>query len=205
MGAMARRWWRGPRRRRGSSAPRSTRDRSGRGPGSGRSPPARPSTGSRRASGRLAADLLADEATRRMLASRSRPDLDLEVRPARGHGGAAEAPDLIVGIAEPAGRRGVGGKPSAASPASRGGLRRASRLRISRACVRRQGVGDLREVDAGHELLRRHVDEELPERLAFLLAPRGPRRRSTTAPVAMWTMPFSGPSQRSCGSWVRLW
>ncbi len=26
----------------------------------------------------------------------------------------------------------------------------------------------------------------------------------TTAPVAMWTIPFSGPIQRSCASWVRL-
>ena len=25
----------------------------------------------------------------------------------------------------------------------------------------------------------------------------------TMAPVAMWMMPFSGPSHRSCGSWVR--
>ena len=27
----------------------------------------------------------------------------------------------------------------------------------------------------------------------------------TTAPVVMWTMPFSGPIQRSCGSWVSRW
>ena len=27
----------------------------------------------------------------------------------------------------------------------------------------------------------------------------------TTAAVAMWTMPRSGPIQRSCGSWVSRW
>ncbi len=27
----------------------------------------------------------------------------------------------------------------------------------------------------------------------------------TTAAVVMWTIPFSGPIQRSCGSWVSRW
>ena len=57
----------------------------------------------------VVADLLADDADPADVVGQVGADLDLEVPPAGGDAFAAQAADLVVGVAEPARRRRVGG------------------------------------------------------------------------------------------------
>ena len=121
-------------------------------------------------------------------------DLDLEVRPALGDPFTTEPADLLVGVAEPTGRRRVRGISGAlqlrfALPPSSARFARAVRpLRRS------ERVGDVSEIDASHDLLRTHVDEQLPQRLALDLRPEIPhgvddRRGREVEHALLWADP----------------
>src|SRR6185312_4760511 len=94
-------------------------------------------------------------------------DLHLEDLPAAGDRLATEATQLVVVVAEPAGRGRVGGVADLADRCFAFSFARGLATQNGERLVGRQGVGDVAEGDAGDELLRRHVDEQLPERLAF--------------------------------------
>ena len=161
----------------------------------------RPSAGWRRSrSAIVGADRLAGDPQRRTSSSRSAPTLSLIwVKPSATASRQSRA-QLLVGVAEPAGRRRVRriapleqravalGAPASRAPAG-----------CSSASLGRQRVGEVAEVDQHDDLLGRHVGEQLPQRLARRAWPAGPRAALTTAPIAMCMTPFSGPSQRS---WV---
>ena len=83
---------------------------------------------------------------------------------------------LVVVVAEPAGRRRVGG---VAGRHDLGLARRALPPRVAEQVerlLRRERVGDVAEVDARDDLLRGEVDEQLPQRLALDLGPQVPDR-----------------------------
>ena len=121
-------------------------------------------------------------------------DLHLEPRPAVGQRLAGRAGDLVVVVAQPADGRRVG----------RVAVRRSSALALgstghrpprgSRApSSRRQRIGQVAEVDQGDELLaatcpRAAARRGLPARFATRS-----QTALTTAAVARWMTPFSGP------------
>src|SRR5439155_2572916 len=102
----------------------------------------------------LAADLLADDPRAAQVVLDVAADLDLDVRPASGDGLAAEPADLLVGVAEPAGRGGVRGEAVAEHLGLALALRRRAAAQERERVVGRERVGDVAEVDAGDELLR---------------------------------------------------
>ena len=115
-------------------------------------------------------------AARRSSETRSPPHLHLHVGEARRYGFADECPDLDVVVAEPAGGRRVGG-------VARGDDRLlascgfAPRVAEQIECFPgSQRVGDVAEVDACDKILRREIDEQLPQRLALDLGPEVPDR-----------------------------
>ena len=128
------------------------------------------------------------------------PDLELDLREAVGDGLAAEPRELLVGVAEPAGRRRVGGVPGLEEPrgaldaAGLGGAEDRERL------VGREGVAEVAEVDERHELLGAEPGEAAATAAARRAWPCRSHSALTTAPIAMCMTPFSGPSQRSCES-----
>ena len=79
-------------------------------------------------------------------------------------------------IAEPARRGRVGGESFREQQLLALGLRRLVAAQDRQRIVRRQDVVDVAEVDARDELLRRHVREELPERLLLELRVQIPDR-----------------------------
>ena len=118
---------------------------------SSRSPADVPAPGWRRPSAcRVGADLLAHDARSGGRRRRGRaPTFILKCVQPVGERLAAEAADLVVGVAEPAGRRGVGGVAVAPQLAPRASPRRSVAARSrSQRLVRRQRVGDVAEVDA---------------------------------------------------------
>ena len=104
------------------------------------------------------------------------PDLELDLREPVGHGLAAEPLELLVGVAEPAGRGRVGGVPGLEEPggaldaAGFGGTQDRERL------VGRDGVAQVAEVDERHELLGAEPREVLPQREPGALGPQVPQR-----------------------------
>ena len=101
-------------------------------------------------------------------------DLHLHVREARISRFEHERFDLVIPVAEPARRRRVRrvarGDDFALpldGPRTRG-------AQDADGLLRRQGIRDVPEVDAAHELLRRHVGEELPQGLVLALRPQVP-------------------------------
>ena len=125
-------------------------------------------------------------------------DLDLEVRPARGPGLADEPAHLLVGVAEPAGRRVYAG--IAVARAARPRARPASapaRASSSSASPGRERVGEVAEVDARRRappgvMSASSFQSGLPSDFAYRS-----QTALTTAAVARWITPFSGPIQRS--------
>ncbi|KUL32190.1 hypothetical protein ADL12_23680 [Streptomyces regalis] len=131
-----------------------------------------------------------------------RADLELDLGEAVGDGLAGEAGQLLVGVAEPAGGGGVGGVAlveQAADALCAAGFGAAQDLQ---GLLRGEGVAEPAEVDLGDQVLGRHLTEERHTGLPARLAARS-QAALTIAPVAMWTAPFSGASQRSRGSWTR--
>src|SRR5207244_1685953 len=103
-------------------------------------------------------------------------DLDLPVRPALIDGLAAERADLLVGVAEPPGRRRVRGEAVAAHLVLALAFGRLKALEDRERFVRRDRVGDVAEVDAADHVRRAHVGEQLPDGLALRLCPEVPYR-----------------------------
>jgi hypothetical protein len=91
--------------------------------------------------------------------------LDLEVRPALGQGLPAEALQLRVVVAEPAGRGDVGGVAVAQHLALATGAAGDLALEQGPRLLRLEGIADVPEVDRSHDLLRGEVGQVLPERL----------------------------------------
>ena len=101
-------------------------------------------------------------------------DLHLHVGEARRDGLADERLDLGVVVAEPAGRRRVRRIPRRDDLCLPG---RAAASRVAQEVerlLRRKRVRDVAEVDAADDLLRREIDEQLPQRLALDLGPQVP-------------------------------
>ena len=113
-------------------------------------------------------------AARAQVLGRVAADLHLHVAPAFGHGGPAAAADLVVGEAEPADRRRVGGEAVAAHLCFALGTRVGVALQELNRFLRRDRVGEVAEVDAADDLLRAHVGHELPQRLALGARPQVP-------------------------------
>ena len=95
-------------------------------------------------------------------------DLQLDVAVAGVDGLLAEAPQLVVAVAEPSGARRVAGVAAARVEL---GDRAAARVGSSSVSMRDRlvtgdRVGEVAQVGGIDELLRRHVDEQPPERLA---------------------------------------
>ena len=133
---------------------------------------------------------------RRMSSCRSRPTLILKMFQPRARF-AAQLPELVVGIAEPAGRRGVGREALALQMGDPFGPRRFQPFQHRQRFVRRQGVGDVAEIDAPHHVFRRHLAQHPPQRLAGAAWREDPSRIDDGPPVERWITPFSGPIQRS--------
>ena len=68
------------------------------------------------------------------------------------------------------------GNPLRSSSASRWRTGRIIRLEEGEGVGRREGVGQIAEVDRRDELFGRHVGEKLPQRLSFHLSPKVPQR-----------------------------
>ncbi len=89
---------------------------------------------------------------------------------------AAQAAELVIAVAEPPRGGGVG----------RHALRHQRRQAFRLAClfraeqrdglIRRQRIGDVAEVDAPDEFLRRHIHQQAPQRFALLFRPQIPHR-----------------------------
>ena len=121
-------------------------------------------------------ELSADQGGAAVVRDKVATHLHLHVGEARRYGFADECPDLDVVVAEPAGGRRVGG-------VARGDDRLlascgfAPRVAEQIECFPgSQRVGDVAEVDACDKILRREIDEQLPQRLALDLGPEVPDR-----------------------------
>ena len=112
---------------------------------------------------------------RRMSSSRSRPTFILMWSKPGVDRLLAEPPQLLVVIAEPARRGRVAGI-ALASRAWRCArpCRPRAFLRIASASSRRDRVGQVAEIDDADDLLRRHVGDQPPDRLAGLLGQQVP-------------------------------
>ena len=124
----------------------------------------------------VGADLLAHDRAAADVVGQVRADLQLEVVPACGHAFAAEAADLVVVVAEPAGARGVGRVAVALEFGDAPGLAALAFTEDRQCLVGRQGIGQVAEVDARHELLGGEFAQQAPERQAALLRPQVPHR-----------------------------
>jgi hypothetical protein len=94
-------------------------------------------------------------------------NLDLEMRPAVGDRLTAQVSDRVVAVTHPPDRRRVRGIPARQKIALAIRLRWYEAFEDIDRLVRTERVGDVAEVDARHELLRRHVGQQLPERPAL--------------------------------------
>ncbi len=103
-------------------------------------------------------------------------DLHLHVAEALGEGEPRQLLHLLVVVAEPAGRRRVGGVPARAQVVL--ALLAAGRRRAQQVdgLLRRERVGDVPEVDGRDELLRREVGQQAPQGHAPRLRPEIPDR-----------------------------
>ena len=124
----------------------------------------------------VGADLGTDERGAAHVVVAVLPDLHLEGVPTLRDPGAALGPDLVVGVAQPAGRGDVGGvavgeqmRPPLGPPGL-GLLQQRQRL------GRRDGIGDVAEVDGRDDLGRGEVGEERPQWLALAPGQQVPLR-----------------------------
>ena len=133
----------------------------------------------------------------------------------------SETRDLLVRVAEPPDRGGVRREALLLDPLEPLGLAGLLRLEQRERLGGRDGVGDVAERGRLDELLGRKVVDELPERLPLVASVhwgslcqldgwenRGTgslsQRALTTAAVAMWMTPFSGPILQCLGELGRL-
>ena len=146
----------------------------------------------------VGADDLPDDPGAALVVGGVAPDLHLQGAPTVADRRLRAPPHLLVGIAEPAGRgrvRRIAVLLHLPRPLLQS---RAPRAEQFDRPLRGDRVREVAEGHAGHELVRRHVREQPPQRPAS----RALRSQSalTSAAVARCTTPFSGPSQRSCES-----
>ena len=105
-----------------------------------------------------------------------RADFLLEMVPAFGNGLTRQQAHFFFGITQPAGGGGVAGEAGSQHLFFPRCLAGKLLPQQGDGFVGRQGVGDVGEIDATHQLLGRHVDEQFPDRLAGLLRPQIPDR-----------------------------
>lgn len=131
-------------------------------------------------------------------------DLELDLGEALVEGLLAQAAQLVVVVAEPAGRGGVGRV--AVGPQVGDALRLAllALAQELQRLVAGEGVAEVAEVDHLDELLGVISASSSQSGLPYLLALRS-HRALATAEIAMCMTPFSGPSQRSCESLIIAW
>ena len=104
------------------------------------------------------------------------PDLQLDMGEAGVDRLLAKATQLVVVVAEPARRGGVAGIAVLLELADARRLARLLRRQQGKRLVRRDTVGEVAEIDAAHQLLRRHIGDQPPQRLLFRLRPQIPYR-----------------------------
>ena len=125
---------------------------------------------------RQVADLLAHHLAPADVARDVEAHLGLEAAPAVGERLAAEVAHLLLAVAEPPGRREVRGVPVAFEVGDAiGTCRREGAQQVERL-VGVDRVGEVAEVDARDELLRREVAHEAPQRFALDARPQVPYR-----------------------------
>ena len=120
------------------------------------------------------ADLFAHELAAVLVLGGVAAHLQLEARPAVGQRLPAQLADAVVGVPHPADRGDVRRIAVAEHLRLAGGARRHVAAQDVERFVRRQRVAQVAEVDAGDDLFRRHVGDELPHRLALDLRPEVP-------------------------------
>ena len=103
-------------------------------------------------------------------------DLELHMAEAGVHRFLAQASQLVVRVAEPAGRGRVAGIALALEQGQALGLALGGAGQQHERLVRRDAVGEVAEVDAAHQLLGAHVGDQAPQRLALGLGPQVPDR-----------------------------
>ena len=144
----------------------------------------------------------ASRSQRRTSAGMSMPTFVLKLVQPSASAARHSVADLVLGVAEPAGRRDV--RRVAVAPQLLGAASAARRLERAQhvdRLVRRERVGDVAEVDARRRAAPASCRQTschtgLPSRLAHRS-----HTALTSAAVARWITPFSGPSQRS---WLSL-
>src|SRR5581483_5178772 len=104
------------------------------------------------------------------------PHFELQVGEALGESLTGALRQGVLRVPDPACRRRVSGKADGEEDRLALGLRRLVPAEDLERLVTRERVLDVAEVDAGHQLLRRQVDEELPQRLALELRVQIPHR-----------------------------
>ncbi len=101
-------------------------------------------------------------------------DLQLDLGEAVGDGLLRQPHQLVVGVAEPAGRGGVGRVSLGAQPGRALGPARFGGAQDGERLLGGEGVGEVPEVDEGDELLGRHLGQELPDGSARVLGRQVP-------------------------------
>ncbi len=112
------------------------------------------------------ADHLASDGEASVVVRAIGADLELDVAVALIHGLPKKAAELFVAVAEPAGARGVAGVAGFGELGDAVTARRRQLGEHRDGLVARDRVREVPEVGRVHELLRRHVDEQPPQRLA---------------------------------------
>lgn len=101
-------------------------------------------------------------------------DLELEIGPTRVERLAAKPSHGVVGVPKPTRRGGVGAHSGFSDPVFFEGLSGRPALKEFAGFGWRKSIREITKVDARHHLRRGHIDEQFPQRLAFVLGPQIP-------------------------------
>ena len=115
----------------------------------------------------IGSDFVAHEADAAPIGGTIGADLHLEMRPSICERFATQTTDFVVGVPHPPDRSRVSRIPDPQQLSFAIGLRRRVSLQNRARLVGSERVGDVAEIDGGYQLRRRHVGEQLPQRLAF--------------------------------------
>ena len=124
----------------------------------------------------IPADFLADDAEAANVVRQVATHLHLNVVPPLSHRLAAQAANFVVRITQPSGAGGVSGVTLALEPGDALGLAWFGAAQQVKSLGRRQGIGQVAEIHAGHELFGREPAHQLPNRhsrMASVQVPQG--------------------------------
>ena len=124
----------------------------------------------------VVSDLFANQCGASHIVLKVGPYLDFDVGESALFGLFAEPLDFFVGIAEPSGRSGVRRIPLLHQPIYALLLRGGRPPKDVERLFFGQRIGDVGEIDTGHQLFWAHVSQQSPERLALELSVEVPNR-----------------------------